>query len=151
METKTADRIDIAAAGAVIVSAFLPWTGSGQPASFDLAAAFLWDANAYRSSFSIGLVILLVGLVALAAVLVTRLARYRRHIAALIMLIAAVWQLQTFRDLAESYGDVLHPLRDMLRSDLALGPWLAFAAGATLIVRKLRLPKWSTGGRSGSS
>ena len=151
MEADKAKRFDVAAAIVVIVSAFLPWTGSGQPASFDLAASFLWDANAYRSTFSIGLVVLFVGVLALATALVARLVRYRPHVGALIALIAVMWQLQTFRGLAESYGDLLHPLRDMVQAEFAAGPWLAFSAGAALVLRNLGLPRWRRGAQSGSN
>jgi hypothetical protein len=128
--------IQIGAAVAVLGSAFLPWIGSNRLNAFDLSAAFLWDLNSYRSSFSIGILVLIAGAVLGATLLVDRLAPYRRHAGVLVVAIATVWQLQTFRILVETYGDILHPLRDMLRSALAMGPWVAFAAGVTVALKR---------------
>lgn len=128
--------IQIGAALAVLASGFLPWIGYGRPDSFDLSATFLWDLNAYRGGFSIGAVMLAAGAAALATLFVEGLAPFRRHVGALAASIAALWQLQTLRSLVESYADILHPLRDMVQSDFAVGPWLAFAAGITLLIKR---------------
>ena len=126
----------LASAALVAVSAFLPWIGYGNPTSFELSAAFLLNVSAYRSWFSIGLVILVLGTVVFATLFVERLARYRRGTGAAVAMIAAVWQLQTLRGLIESYTDLLHPLRDMLQSDFALGPYVAFVAGMVLLIKR---------------
>jgi hypothetical protein len=126
--------VQIGAALAVLVSAFLPWIGYGEPDSFELSAAFLWNPSAYRSWFSIGLVVLLAGLLVVSTVFVARFQHYRRRGGALVAGIAAIWQLQTFRGLVESYADVLHPLRDMVQSDFSVGPYVAFIAGMTLLI-----------------
>jgi len=125
--------IRVASVLATLLSAFLPWTGYGTPHSFDLSAAFLWNPNAYRGWFSIGLVVLVAGVFAATTLFVVPLQRYRRHSGALIALLATVWQLQTLRGLIESYTDLLHPLRDMVQADFALGPYVAFVAGMLLL------------------
>jgi len=79
---------------------------------------------------------LVVGGMVAATLLVERLAPYRRHAGVLVAGIAAVWQLQTLRILVESYEDILHPLRDMLGSAFAMGPWVAFVAGVTLAIKR---------------
>jgi hypothetical protein len=127
--------IQIGAALVVLISAFLPWIGYGRSDSFDLSATFLWDLNAYRGTFSIGVLMLAAGAFVFATLYVDRLARYRGYAGAAVAGIASVWQLQTFRSLVESYADILHPLRDMAQSDFAIGPWLAFAAGITLLIK----------------
>ena len=126
----------LGSAALVAVSAFLPWTGYGRPTSFELSAAFLWNVNAYRSWFSIGLVVLLVAAAVFAALLVDRLGLYRRRLGGVVAGVAAVWQLQTLRGLVESYTDLLHPLRDMIQSDFALGPYAAFVAGMVLLIKR---------------
>lgn len=118
------------------VSAFLPWIGYGHPTSFQLSAAFLWNVNAYRSWFSIGLVVLLAAFAVFATLLVDRFSPYRRHLGGVVAGMAAVWQLQTLRGLIESYRDLLHPLRDMIQSDFALGPYVAFVAGMVLLIKR---------------
>lgn len=128
--------IHIGAAIAILIAAFLPWDGSGVSGSFDLDAAFLWNPNAYEGWFSIGILVLLVGLFAVATLLADRLMPFRRHVGAVAVVVATLWQLQTFRDLIESYTDVLHPLRAMVQSHFALGPWLVFAAGVALVIRR---------------
>ncbi len=131
------DPIPLIAAIALLISVFLPWFGGGAPWSFDLPAGFLWSFSADTGWFSIGLVMLVVGGVAVASFFVEGIAPYRRIVGGVAAAIAALWLVQTLRALLEFTDSGLAGIvADMFTDYLALGPWVALAAGITLIAKR---------------
>ena len=128
--------VQLVAALAVAVSAFLPWFGDLAPTS-DLPVAFLWSLDPIESPFSIALLILVVGIGAVGTVLSKRLSRYQRAAGGIAAGIAAVWLIQTFRTLMDwNGGGFGSAVADMFTDVLSIGPWVALAAGIVLLVKR---------------
>jgi hypothetical protein len=136
VETARAKPIQLIAALALVVSGFLPWFGDFA-GSFDLPVAFLWSLEPGDSFVGIGLLMLIVGLAALATVLVVQLNRYQRIVGGVATGIAAIWLIQTFRSLLDWEGGAFGAaVADMFTEVLSFGPWVALAAGITLLVKR---------------
>ncbi|MEA3501458.1 MAG: SH3 domain-containing protein, partial [Actinomycetota bacterium] len=129
--------VRLIAAIALLASVFLPWFGGGAPWSFDLPAGFLWSFSADTGWLSVGLVMLIVGAVALASVFVDQIAPFRRIVGGVAAAIAALWLIQTFRALLDFTDSAFAGIvADMFTDYFALGPWVALAAGVALLVRR---------------
>lgn len=128
--------VQLVAAIAVAVSAFLPWFGD-LAGPGDMPVTFLWNLEPGESFFSITLLVLLVGIGAVATVLSSRLNRYQSVAGGIATGIATIWLIQTFRVLLEwrdgAFGTAV---ADMFTEVLSFGPWVALAAGITLLVRR---------------
>jgi hypothetical protein len=122
----------VVAALAVVVSAFLPWRAGGWPSPFRVSATFLWDVEAELGGFSIGLVAVLLGLAALATLVVDRLGRYRRVAGGLVCGVAALWLIETLR----YFWGYAYLGWGFLGDVFAAGPWLALAAGLVLLLKR---------------
>lgn len=131
-----ANPVPLIAAVALLVSAFLPWF-SDFVGSFDLPIAFLWSLEPDESWFSIGLLVLAVGVGALATILFERLGQYQRIVGGVASGIATLWLMQTFRVALDwEDGAVGTALADMFTEVLSFGPWVALAAGAVLLIKR---------------
>lgn len=131
-----ANPVLLVAAVALLISAFLPWFGD-LVGSFDLPIAFLWSLEPDESSVSIALLILVVGIAAVATVLSKRLSRYQRIVGGVAVGVAGVWIIQTFRALMEWRGGAPGTaVADMFTEVLSIGPWVALVAGIILLVKR---------------
>jgi hypothetical protein len=128
--------VQLVAALAVAVSAFLPWFSDLAPTS-DLPIAFLWSLDPDEGVLSIALLILIVGIGAVATVLSKRLNRYQQVAGGIATGIAAVWLIQTFRVVLDwEDGTFGTAVADMFTEVLSIGPWVALAAGIALLVKR---------------
>ena len=127
----------LVAAVAVLASAFLPWRANWTPSSFDTSANFLWNVDADVGWFSIGLVMLVVGLAVLGTVLMGRARPYRRIAGGVMTVLSAWWLVALFRLVWDDfYGSLGPALGAMFTQEFAVGPWLALAAGLALLLKR---------------
>jgi len=131
-----ASRVSLVAAIALLVSAFLPWWGEDARGSFDTSLFHVWNDSYKTGALTIGLLMLVVAAAALATIFVTGAARHRRLVGGIAVAIAAVWLLMTFVYLFIDEEAVGTAIADLFTTYFAAGPWVALAAGITLLVRR---------------
>ena len=126
------------AAFAVILAIFLPWFslyGDSAEAT-DIPATFLFDYNADSGFPNVGTVMMLLGVAVLAAEFGGRFKPYRKGVAWATVAVAALYLVQIFRLFLDYEGSILTAFSTMFTQGLAIGPWVALAAGIVLLVKK---------------
>ena len=131
-----ANRVSLIAAIALLVSAFLPWWGEDARGSFDTSLFHVWNDSYETGALTIGLLTLVVALAALATIFVAEAARHRRLVGGIAAGIATTWLLMTFAYLFIDAEELGTAVADLFTAYFALGPWMALAAGITLLVRR---------------
>lgn len=135
------NSVSLIAAIVLLLSAFLPWFrepwGEGALGSFATSIFHVWNGSYNAGLLTIGLVVLIVGAAAVATLFVDQAARYRRLVGAIAVVIAAVWLILTLGYLwGQSFEPIRMALGALLTQSFALGPWVALAAGITLLVKR---------------
>jgi len=127
-------RIQLAAAGAMLVSAFLSWAGGGGNA-FDIPIAFLWKLDVEPSGFSLGIVLLVLA-VATAVVVLVGNRRHQMIAGGVAVGVTAVFLLQFMRILTNFSESFFSAVGTLFTDGFGIAPWLLLAAGVALLVKR---------------
>lgn len=145
-ETSVAKRISLRSVAAFLVpiSALLPWFGSwfgsGSTTATDVPAAFLWSPWTDLSFPNMGTVMFVVGAAVLVTEFMNKYFRYRKIAAGVVVGVVALYLIQMFRLMLDYEGEFTTAVATMFTEAFAIGPWVALAAGTTLLVKRQTKP-----------
>ncbi len=106
----------------------------------DVPAAFLWSLYPDATYPNMGTVMLVVGAAVLATEFIDRFKPYRRIAAGVALGVVALFLVQLFRMELDNEREFIVAVANMFTVDFAIGPWVALAAGITLLVKRETMP-----------
>jgi len=127
-------KFELGAVVAVLVSAFLPWAGSGGNA-FDLPFTFLLTADESWGGPSLGVLLLVVAVAAAGTVIVRSMERYQLIAGGVAAGLATLFLVQLLRLLIDFFTFTA-AIGSLFTDSFGVGPWLLLAGGIVLIVRR---------------
>jgi len=127
-------KLELGAVVAMLISAFLPWAGSGGNA-FDIPFTFLLTTDDTWGGPSLGLLLMLVATAAIGTVVVRNMGKYQLIAGGVAAGIAALFLVQLIRLLLDFFT-FNAAIGSLFTDSFGLGPWLLLASGIVLIVKR---------------